>query len=62
MNIWNFLMDIYSFILSVYDKFMVLWESSFGVGDYTIYFKDVLTTSLILIVGLILVKKLIPVA
>ena len=62
MNIWDFMLDIYNFIINVMNKFFELWEWSFSVGEYTIEFQDILTGSLILIVGLLLVKKLIPVA
>ena len=52
INIWNWLVD-------VFNSFETLWNSSFEIGEYTISFQSILTTSLLLIVGLLLVKKLI---
>lgn len=52
INIWNWLVQ-------VFNSFETLWNSSFEIGDYSISFQSILTTSLILVVGLLLVKKLI---
>lgn len=52
INVWNWLVQ-------VFNSFETLWNSSFEIGDYSISFQSILTTSLILIVGLLLVKKLI---
>ena len=52
INIWNWLVQ-------VFNSFETLWNSSFEIGEYSISFQSILTTSLILIVGLLLVKKLI---
>ena len=52
INIWNWLVEVYK-------SFETLWNSSFEIGEYTISFQSILTTSLLLIVGLLLVKKLI---
>ena len=52
INIWNWLVQ-------VFNSFETLWNSSFEIGEYTISFQSILTTSLLLIVGLLLVKKLI---
>ena len=52
MNIWNWLVDVFK-------SFETLWNYSFEIGEYTITFQSILTTSLLLIVGLLLVKKLI---
>lgn len=52
INIWNWLVE-------VFNSFETLWNSSFEIGDYSISFQSILTTSLILVVGLLLVKKLI---
>ena len=52
INIWNWLVEVYK-------SFETLWNSSFEIGDYSISFQSILTTSLILVVGLLLVKKLI---
>ena len=51
-NVWDWLVD-------VFNSFEKLWNSSFQVGDYIISFQSILTSSLLLIVGLLLVKKLI---
>lgn len=51
-NIWDWLVE-------VFNSFEKLWNSSFQVGDYSISFQSILTTSLLLIVGMLLVKKLI---
>lgn len=52
INVWNWLVQ-------VFNSFETLWNSSFEIGDYSISFQSILTTSLILVVGLLLVKKLI---
>ena len=52
INVWNW-------IVQVFNSFETLWNSSFEIGDYTISFQSILTTSLVLVVGLLLVKKLI---
>ena len=52
INVWNWL-------IQVFNSFETLWNSSFEIGEYSISFQSILTTSLILIVGLLLVKKLI---
>lgn len=52
MNIWDWLVD-------VFNSFETLWNYSFEIGEYSISFQSILTTSLILVVGLLLVKKLI---
>ena len=52
MNIWNWLVE-------VFNSFEKLWNASFQVGDYNISFQSILTSSLLLIVGMLLVKKLI---
>lgn len=61
-NLWDFIYEIFLFFISVIDTCSNLWNASFTVGDYVITFKAILTGSLILIMGLLLVKKLIPVA
>lgn len=62
MNIWDFILSIYNFFIEVMNFCFNLWNSSFTVGDYVISFQGILTTSLILVIGLVLVKKLVPVA
>ena len=52
MNIWDWLVD-------VFNSFETLWNYSFEIGEYTITFQSILTSSLLLVVGLLLVKKLI---
>lgn len=52
INVWNWFID-------VFNNFEKLWNSSFTIGEYTISFPTILTTSLLLVVGLLLVKKLI---
>ena len=52
INVWNWL-------IQVFNSFETLWNSSFEIGEYSISFQSILTSSLILIVGLLLVKKLI---
>ena len=52
MNIWNWLVDVFK-------SFETLWNYSFEIGEYTITFQSILTSSLLLVVGLLLVKKLI---
>ena len=52
INVWNWLVQ-------VFNSFETLWNSSFEIGEYTITFQSILTSSLLLIVGLLLVKKLI---
>lgn len=52
INVWNW-------IVEVFNSFEKLWNSSFQIGDYSISFQSILTSSLLLIVGMLLVKKLI---
>ena len=56
---YTFIMSIWNWLVDVYNSFEKLWNASFQVGDYSISFQSILTTSLLLIVGLLLVKKLI---
>lgn len=61
-NIWDFMYEIYLFFIEMIGACFNLWNASFEIGDYVIKFKDILTTSLGLVIGLILIKKLIPAA
>lgn len=61
-NIWDFIYGIFTFLMEVINSFQELWNWSFEIGDSTISFSSILTTSLLLIMGLILVKKLVPAA
>lgn len=61
-NLWTFIYDIFEFFISMGDKMWQLWNWSFEVGDYVFEFKEILTVSLLVIMGLLLIKKLIPVA
>lgn len=56
---YTFIMSIWNWLVDVYNSFEKLWNASFQVGDYSISFQSILTTSLLLIVGMLLVKKLI---
>ena len=56
---FTFIMDIWNWLVEVFNSFEKLWNASFQVGDYSISFQSILTTSLLLIVGMLLVKKLI---
>lgn len=56
---YTFIMNIWNWFVEVFNSFEKLWNSSFEIGEYTITFQSILTTSLLLIVGLLLVKKLI---
>ena len=56
---FTFIMNIWNWLVEVFNSFEKLWNSSFQVGDYSISFQSILTTSLLLIVGMLLVKKLI---
>ena len=56
---YTFIMSIWDWLVDVYNSFEKLWNASFQVGDYSISFQSILTTSLLLIVGMLLVKKLI---
>lgn len=56
---YTFIMNIWNWLVEVFNSFEKLWNSSFEIGEYTITFQSILTTSLLLIVGLLLVKKLI---
>ena len=56
---YTFIMSIWNWLVEVFISFEKLWNASFQVGDYTISFQSILTTSLLLIVGMLLVKKLI---
>ena len=56
---FTFIMNIWNWLVQVFNSFEKLWNASFQVGDYSISFQSILTTSLLLIVGMLLVKKLI---
>lgn len=60
--IWQFINSIYNFIISLFLACERLWNTSFNIDGNVIYFRDIITASLIVIIGLILVKKLVPVA
>ena len=56
---FTFIMNIWNWLVEVFDNFEKLWNASFQVGDYSISSQSILTTTLSLIVGMLLVKKLI---
>lgn len=56
---YTFIINIWNWLVQVFKSFETLWNYSFEIGEYTITFQSILTTSLLLIVGLLLVKKLI---
>ena len=56
---YTLITNVWDWIVEVFNNFEKLWNSSFQVGDYSISFQSILTTSLLLIVGMLLVKKLI---
>ena len=56
---YTFIMNIWNWLVAVFKSFETLWNYSFEIGEYTITFQSILTTSLLLVVGLLLVKKLI---
>lgn len=56
---YTFIMNIWNWLVEVFKSFETLWNYSFEIGEYTITFQSILTTSLLLVVGLLLVKKLI---
>lgn len=57
--IWDYVNKMWLWVIQVFESFETLWNYSFTIGEYTITFQSILTTSLLLIVGLLLVKKLI---
>ena len=56
---YAFIINIWNWLVEVFKSFETLLNYSFEIGEYTITFQSILTTSLLLIVGLLLVKKLI---
>ena len=56
---YTFIMNIWNWLVEVFKSFETLWNYSFEIGEYTITFQSILTSSLLLVVGLLLVKKLI---
>ena len=56
---YTLITNIWDWPVEVFNSFEKLWNASFQVGDYSISFQSILTTSLLLIVGMLLVKKLI---
>ena len=56
---YTLITNIWGWLVEVFNSFETLWNSSFEIGEYTISFQSILTTSLLLIVGMLLVKKLI---
>lgn len=61
-NLWDFVMSIYEFIIDMANAFYQVWYFEFQVGDWTFKFREILGVSFVVIVGLLLIKKLIPVA
>ena len=60
--IWDFIMTIYNFILKLFNACENIWNWEFTLGDQVIKFNELITISLIVIIGLALIKKLIPLA
>ena len=56
---YTLITNVWDWIVEVFNSFEKLWNASFQVGDYNISFQSILTSSLLLIVGMLLVKKLI---
>ena len=56
---YDLIINVWNWFIEVFNNFEKLWHTSFAIGEYTISFPSILTTSLILVVGLLLVKKLI---
>ena len=56
---YTFIINIWNWLVEVFKSFETLWNYSFEIGEYTITFQSILTSSLLLVVGLLLVKKLI---
>jgi len=65
MELWNLFIDIYNFVIGMFESFTNLWNYEFTInigGGLTIAFKDILTTGLITIMVALLIKKLVPAA
>lgn len=61
-NLWNFIYEIFEFLIDVGNAMYKLWNWSFEIAGETFEFKKILTVSLLAIMALLLVKKLVPVA
>ena len=57
--LWDYINKMWLWVIQVFKSFETLWNYSFEIGEYTITFQSILTSSLLLVVGLLLVKKLI---
>lgn len=56
---YDLIINVWDWLVQVFNSFETLWNSSFEIGEYSISFQSILTSSLLLIVGMLLVKKLI---
>lgn len=56
---YDLIINVWNWFIEVFNNFEKLWNTSFEIGEYTISFQSILTTSLLLVVGMLLVKKLI---
>lgn len=60
--IWDFISTIYNFIIKLFTACESIWNWEFTIGAETFQFNDLITGALIIIIGLALVKKLVPLA
>lgn len=58
-NIWTLVNNLLKFFTEVAEKFIELWNTEFEIGDYLITFPQMATTFLIVLMGLMFVKKFI---
>lgn len=58
-NIWTLVNNLLKFFTEVAENFIELWNTEFKIGDYLITFPQMATTFLVVLMGLMFVKKFI---
>ena len=43
--IWDYINKMWLWVIQVFESFETLWNYSFQIGEYTITFQSILTTS-----------------
>lgn len=57
MNLFDFTLDIWQFIIKAYRGFNRLWNSELDLVIFSVSFQELMTASIVVAVGFMLVKK-----
>lgn len=57
--LWEAINNFWNWIIQIYNSFETLTTYNFTIGDLTINFFNLITTGLLTVLGLLLIKKLI---